>query len=54
MSKITYTCFHCKKEATFQPEEEEQVLLEMKVRSAQTYLVTCPHCGKENSITVEP
>jgi len=52
MSQITYTCWNCDKEASFEPEEESQLLLEMKVESGRTYVVTCPNCGKKNSITV--
>lgn len=54
MNEISYTCSHCGKQASFKPEEEKQLLIEMKVRRPQTYYVYCPHCGSENVVTIKP
>ncbi|MCB1936296.1 MAG: hypothetical protein KDF59_10180 [Nitrosomonas sp.] len=51
MAKIKYDCQKCGKEADFETEKEKQLLLDDAAICPVTYIVECPHCGTQNSVT---
>lgn len=51
MAKIAYDCQKCGKEAEFETETANQLFLDDAVTRSATYVVNCPHCGAQNSVT---
>lgn len=51
MAKVAYDCQRCGKEADFDTETASQLLLDDNVERPVTYVVNCPHCGAQNSVT---
>ena len=51
MANVAYDCQKCGKEAEFDTETAKQLLLDDTVERPATYVVDCPHCGAQNSVT---
>jgi len=51
MAEVIYDCQKCGKEAEFDTETASQLLLDDTTERPATYVVDCPHCGAQNSVT---
>ena len=51
MSEINFNCHSCGREVTFESEGATQLLLDDNTPRPVTYIIKCPHCSFENSVT---
>lgn len=53
MASVSYECSSCKQSTTFETEGTTVALLDDNVLRPPTYVVNCPNCGAQNSVTVD-
>lgn len=53
MACVAYKCTSCEKTATFKTEGATMLMMDDNVPRPPTYVVNCPSCGTQNSVTVK-